>query len=66
MSTWGSSNGEDIPSRREPNDSWFFAIALLMIFFLGALLGGVIGYLISYIKHEKVAPSQRLPPPTTV
>ncbi len=31
-SIWGSSSGEEARSKQEPNDSWFAAIALLLIF----------------------------------
>ena len=51
-------------------DSWSWLIPVLLIFLIGVLCGGVIGYLIGYIKHHKIIFVPKLvpqtpPPPTS-
>ncbi len=51
-STWPGGNGEATTPKADPADGWSCVIPVLLIFFAGAVLGGVIGYLVGYIKHK--------------
>ena len=58
-STWWTTGAEN----GEPKDdvSWLFPV--LCIFILGAFFGGVVGYLVGYIRHYKVIFIPRPPRP---
>ena len=49
------------------DDSWSWLIPVLFIFMVGAIFGGVVGYLIGYIKHrERVVYISRPPQPRSL
>ena len=49
------------------DDSWSWLIPVLFIFMVGAIFGGVVGYLIGYIKHrDRVVYISRGPQPRSL
>ena len=62
--TWTEGNAKQMGAT---DDYWSWLIPVLFIFMVGATFGGVVGYLIGYIKHrERVVYVSRQPQPRSL